>query len=161
MLSMRNRLSLHPMFFPEGLQPPQLPQMRMDPSEENRSIPSNTTATLPIQQENPMPYSSTLPNKQIVADQPSMSAASYLFNSETSFRLESHIPENIRSFQLRSFSEVSSLFSYICLVKSITIFIFYTFPLLNYKTDVQRRHIAAPTFKCKPFRYQSIRLFSR
>ncbi|KAK8471502.1 hypothetical protein PHAVU_003G242900 [Phaseolus vulgaris] len=106
MLSMRNRLSLHPMFFPEGLQPPQLPQMRMDPSEENRSIPSNTTATLPIQQENPMPYSSTLPNKQIVADQPSMSAASYLFNSETSFRLESHIPENIRSFQLRSFSEM-------------------------------------------------------
>ncbi|KAK7346987.1 hypothetical protein VNO80_21511 [Phaseolus coccineus] len=107
MLSMRNRLSLHPMFFPEGLQPSQLSQMRIDPIEENRSIPSNTTATLPIQQENPMPYSSsTLPNKQIVADQPSMSAASYLFNSETSFRLESHIPENIRSFQLRSFSEM-------------------------------------------------------
>jgi len=125
---MRNRFSLHPMLFPEGLQPPQLSQMRMDSSEENRSIPSNTAATLPMQQENPMPYSSNLPNKQIVADQPSMSTPSYLFNSDTSFRLESHIPENIRSFQLRSFSEVSSLFSHMCLVKSITMLTFTLFP---------------------------------
>ncbi|CAJ1942835.1 unnamed protein product [Sphenostylis stenocarpa] len=105
MLSMRNGLSWHPMFLPEGLQPPQLSQMRMDSSEENRSIPSNTTATLPMHQENPMHYSSNLPNKHTVADQPSMSTPAYVFNSETSFRLESPIPENIRSFQLRSFSE--------------------------------------------------------
>lgn len=128
MLSMRNGLSLHPMFFPEGLQPQQLSQMRMDSSEENRSIPSNTTATLPMQQENPMPYSSNMANKQIVADQPSMTTPSYIFNSETSFRLESHISDNIRSFQHRGFSEVSSLFSYICLVKSITVFTFTFFP---------------------------------
>ncbi|XP_014506484.1 transcription factor PIF4 isoform X2 [Vigna radiata var. radiata] len=106
MLSMRNGLSLHPMFFPEGLQPQQLSQMRMDSSEENRSIPSNTTATLPMQQENPMPYSSNMANKQIVADQPSMTTPSYIFNSETSFRLESHISDNIRSFQHRGFSEI-------------------------------------------------------
>ncbi|XP_047150057.1 transcription factor SPATULA-like isoform X2 [Vigna umbellata] len=90
MLSMRNGLSLHPMFFPEALQPQQLSQIRMDSSEENRS----------------MPYSSNMPNKQIVADQPSMSTPSYIFNSETSFRLESHISDNIRSFQHTGFSEI-------------------------------------------------------
>lgn len=112
MLSMRNGLSLHPMLFPEGLQPPQFSQMRMDSSEENRCIPSNTTTTLPMQQENTIPYSSNLRNKEIVADQPSMPTPSYIFNSQTSFRLESHIPDNLTSFQLRAFSEVSSLFTY-------------------------------------------------
>ncbi|RDY01996.1 Transcription factor SPATULA, partial [Mucuna pruriens] len=105
MLSMRNGLSLHPMFFPEGLQPLQLSQMKMDSGEENRSIPSNTATTLPMHQENPMHYSSNLPNKHTVANQSSMPTPSYILNSDT-FGLESPIPENIRSFQHTRFSEI-------------------------------------------------------
>nr|KYP45538.1 hypothetical protein KK1_032896 [Cajanus cajan] len=111
MLSMKNGLSFHPMFFPEGLQPLQLSQMRMDSGEENKYTHSNTKATLPVQQEKHIHFSSNLSNKHTVADQSSMQTPSYILNSETSFRLESPIPENIRSFQLGRFSEVSSLTS--------------------------------------------------
>ncbi|KAG4930755.1 hypothetical protein AAZX31_17G165400 [Glycine max] len=107
MLSMRNGLSLHTMFFQEGLQPLQLSQVpRMDSGEESRLIPSNPTASLPMHQENPMHYLSNLPNKLAMADQQSVPTPSYIINSETSFRLESPIPENIRSFQLRRFPEM-------------------------------------------------------
>lgn len=133
MLSMRNGLSLHTMFFQEGLQPLQLSQVpRMDSGEESRLIPSNPTASLPMHQENPMHYLSNLPNKLAMADQQSVPTPSYIINSETSFRLESPIPENIRSFQLRRFPEVSSL-TYVLatymihLLKSLTMFIFILF----------------------------------
>ncbi|KAG4933524.1 hypothetical protein JHK87_047526 [Glycine soja] len=109
MLSMRNGLSLHTMFFQEGLQPLQLSQVpRMDSGEESRLIPSNPTASLSMHQENPMHYLSNLPNKLAMADQQSVPTPSYIINSETSFRLESPIPENIRSFQLRRFPEDNS-----------------------------------------------------
>ncbi|XP_061336714.1 transcription factor SPATULA-like [Gastrolobium bilobum] len=105
MLSMRNGLSLHPLFFPEGLQPLQLSQMRMDLAEENRSIPLNATASLPMHQENPIHYSSNLPIKHAMADQPSVLSPSYIINSGTSFGLDSRIPENIRPLQPRRSSE--------------------------------------------------------
>ncbi|KAL2962809.1 hypothetical protein AAZX31_17G165400 [Glycine max] len=79
---------------------------RMDSGEESRLIPSNPTASLPMHQENPMHYLSNLPNKLAMADQQSVPTPSYIINSETSFRLESPIPENIRSFQLRRFPEM-------------------------------------------------------
>ncbi|KAK7331061.1 hypothetical protein VNO77_25272 [Canavalia gladiata] len=106
MLSMRNGLSLHPMYFPEGLQPLQLSRMSMDSAEENRSIPLNTAATLPMHQENPMHYSSNLPNKHAVADQPSVPTASYIINSEPSFALRPSILDNIRPFQPGRSSEI-------------------------------------------------------
>ncbi|RDY09690.1 Transcription factor SPATULA, partial [Mucuna pruriens] len=80
MLSMRNGLSLHPMCFPEGLQPLQLSQMGIEFSERNRSTSLNMSATLPLQQENPLHYASkhTLPN------QPPAPYPPYINNSETS-----------------------------------------------------------------------------
>ncbi|KAL2333535.1 hypothetical protein Fmac_014748 [Flemingia macrophylla] len=106
MLSMRNGLSFHPMLFPEGLQPLQVYQMRMDSGEENRSTHSNTTTSRPMHKENPIHFSSNLPNKHTVANQSPMPTPSYIVGSETSFRLESPILENIRSFQHGRFSEI-------------------------------------------------------
>ncbi|KAK8471748.1 hypothetical protein PHAVU_002G017600 [Phaseolus vulgaris] len=83
MLSMRNGLTLHPMCFPEGLQPLQLSQMGMEPSERNRSTPLNMTATLPLHQENPLHYTSNLPNKHILPNQPSAPYPSFINNPET------------------------------------------------------------------------------
>ncbi|KAG5097978.1 hypothetical protein JHK82_047832 [Glycine max] len=115
MLSMRNGLSLHTMFFQEGLQPLQLSQVpRMDSGEESRLIPSNPTASLSMHQENPMHYLSNLPNKLAMIDQQSVPTPSYIINSETSFRLESPIPENIRSFQLRRFPEEHIVIFVVC-----------------------------------------------
>ena len=106
MLSMRNGLSLHPMCFSEGLQPLQLPRMRMEFGEENRSMSLNMTAALPLHQENPLNYASSLPNKHTVPDQPSLPSPPYLINSDTSFGLDSSILAHIRPFQLRRSSEV-------------------------------------------------------
>lgn len=103
MLSMRNGLSLHPMYFSEGFQPLQLSRMSMDLSEGNRSTPLNITATLP--QTNPLLYASNLPNKSTLPNQPSVPYPSYINNPQTSFGPESPIPTQKKSFQ-RS-SEVS------------------------------------------------------
>ncbi|KAL2348381.1 hypothetical protein Fmac_002381 [Flemingia macrophylla] len=104
MLSMRNGLSLHPMCFPDGLQPLQLSQMSMELSERNRSTPLNMTATLPLHQENPMQYAPNLPNKT-VPNQPSAPYPPYINNSETSFGLESRIQPDIKPLQNKESSE--------------------------------------------------------
>lgn len=99
MLSMRNGLSLHPMCFPEGLQPLQLSQLGMELSERNRSTPLNMSATLPLHQENPLHYASNLPNKHTLPNQPPAPYPSYINNSETSFGLESRIQSDIKPLQ--------------------------------------------------------------
>ncbi|XP_061341497.1 transcription factor SPATULA [Gastrolobium bilobum] len=105
MLSMRNGLSLHPMCFPEGVQPLQLSRMNMELSEGNRSTPLNMTATLPLHQENPLHYASNLPNKHTLPNQSSGPYPSFINNSETSFGLESRIPAHINPLQPRRSSE--------------------------------------------------------
>ncbi|XP_019421315.1 PREDICTED: transcription factor SPATULA-like isoform X1 [Lupinus angustifolius] len=100
MLSMRNGLSLHPMCFPEGLQPLQLSRMSMELGEENRSIPLNMAATLPMHQRNTLNYaSSNIPNQHTFPNQPSVPYPSYVNNSEASFGLESPILSHIKPFQ--------------------------------------------------------------
>ncbi|KAE9596673.1 hypothetical protein Lal_00007322 [Lupinus albus] len=107
MLSMRNGLSPHPMCFPEGLQPLQLSQMNMELGEENRSIPLNMAATLPMHQGNPLNYaSSNLPNQHTVHNPPSVPYPSYINNSEASFDLESPVLSNIKPLQPRRSSEI-------------------------------------------------------
>ena len=109
MLSMRNGLTLHPMCFPEGLQPLQLSQMGMELSERNRSTPLNMTATLPLHQENPLHYTSNLLNKHILPNQPSAPYPSFINNPETSFGLESRIQPETKPLQHQGgSSEVSS-----------------------------------------------------
>ncbi|KAK7307638.1 hypothetical protein VNO77_40880 [Canavalia gladiata] len=107
MLSMRNGLSLHPMCFPEGLQPLQLSQLSMELSERSRSstTPLNMTTTLPLHLENPLHYASNLPNKHTAQNQPSPPYPSYINNSETSFGMESRIPQHIKPLQPRGPSE--------------------------------------------------------
>ncbi|KAI4314979.1 hypothetical protein L6164_027833 [Bauhinia variegata] len=106
MLSMRNGSSLHPMCFPEALQPLQLSQMRMEFGEENSGVPLSMAATLPLHQENPLHYGCGLPNKRTVPDQPSVPPPSYTMNSETSFGLEPPILAHLSPFHLkRSFEE--------------------------------------------------------
>lgn len=92
---MRNGLSLHPMCFPEGLQPLQFSQMRMC-GEESKSIPLNTTATLPLHDASDLPDKCAVPSP------------SNIFNSETSFGIESPIPGHLRPFEPTRSSEVSS-----------------------------------------------------
>ncbi|KAL1316239.1 hypothetical protein HN51_068466 [Arachis hypogaea] len=104
MLSMRNGLSLHPMSFPEGLQPLQFSRMSMEFSEENRAIPVNMTESLPLHQGNPLPYAS-LPNKPTMPNQPSVTYPSYLNNSEAPFGLEPPILAHIKHLQPGRFSE--------------------------------------------------------
>ncbi|TKY70587.1 Transcription factor SPATULA [Spatholobus suberectus] len=99
MLSMRNGLSLHPMCFPESLQPLQLSQMSMELSERNRSTHLNMTATLPLHQENPLHYASNLPDKHTVPNQPPAPYPPYINSSETSFGLESRIQPDIKPLQ--------------------------------------------------------------
>ncbi|XP_052725619.1 transcription factor SPATULA isoform X3 [Vigna angularis] len=99
MLSMRNGLTLHPMCFPEGLQPLQLSQMGMELSERNRSTTLNMTATLPLHQENPLHYTSNLPSKHILPNQPSAPYPSFINNPETSFGLESRIQPETKPLQ--------------------------------------------------------------
>ncbi|KAK7406530.1 hypothetical protein VNO78_08157 [Psophocarpus tetragonolobus] len=100
MLSMRNGLSLHPMCFPEGLQPLQLSQISMELSERNRSSTHlNMTATLPLHQDNPLLYASNLPNKHTLRNQSSASYPPYINNSETSFGLECRIQPDIKPLQ--------------------------------------------------------------
>ncbi|OIV92873.1 hypothetical protein TanjilG_01007 [Lupinus angustifolius] len=107
MLSMRNGLSSHPMCFPEGLQPLQLSQMSMELGEENRSIPLNMEATLPMRQGNPVNYtSSNLPNQQTMHNHPSVPYPSYINNSEASFELESPVLSHIKPLQPRRSSEI-------------------------------------------------------
>ncbi|XP_057762632.1 transcription factor SPATULA-like [Arachis stenosperma] len=104
MLSMRNGLSLHPMSFPEGLQPLQFSRMSMEFSEENRAIPVNMTESLPLHQGNPLHYAS-LPNKPTMPNQPSVTYPPYLNNSEAPFGLEPPILTHIKHLQPGRFSE--------------------------------------------------------
>ncbi|KAI4327434.1 hypothetical protein L6164_019896 [Bauhinia variegata] len=99
MLAMRNGSSLHPMCFPEGLQPLQLSRMRMEFDEENRSTPLNMAATLPLH------YGRGLPNKRTVADQPSVLSPSYIMNSEASFGSEPPFLGHLGPFHLKRPSE--------------------------------------------------------
>jgi len=106
MLSLRNGLSLHPMYFHEGLHSLPLSRMSTELSEGNGSTPLNMTSTLPHPQDNPLLYASNLPNKNTLPSQPSMSSyPSYINNTETSFGVESGIPAQKKRLQ-RS-SEVS------------------------------------------------------
>ncbi|XP_073220182.1 transcription factor SPATULA isoform X1 [Cicer arietinum] len=102
MLSLRNGLNLHPMCYPEGLQPLTLSQMSMELCDGNRSTPLNMTSTLPLPQENPLLYGSNLPNKTTLPSQPSMSYPSYINNTETSFGVESRIPTQKRPLKRSS-----------------------------------------------------------
>ncbi|KAL2668789.1 hypothetical protein AAZX31_01G174600 [Glycine max] len=91
MLSMRNGLSLHPMCFPDGLQPLQLSQMGMELSERNRSTPLKMSATLPLHQDNnPLHYAS---------NQPCVPYPPYINNPETSFGLEPRIQPDTKPLQ--------------------------------------------------------------
>ena len=100
MLSMRNGLSLHPMCFPDGLQPLQLSQMGMELSERNRSTPLKMSATLPLHQDNnPLHYASNLPNKHNLPNQPSVPYPPYIDNPETSFGLEPRIQTDMKPLQ--------------------------------------------------------------
>lgn len=101
MLSMRNGLSLHPMCFPDGLQPLQLSQMGMELSERNRSTPLKMSATLPLHQDNnPLHYAS---------NQPCVPYPPYINNPETSFGLEPRIQPDTKPLQHKEgSSEVSS-----------------------------------------------------
>ncbi|KAH1157732.1 hypothetical protein AAZX31_11G053300 [Glycine max] len=100
MLSMRNGLSLHPMCFPEGLQPLQLSQMGMELSERNRFTSLNMSATLPLHQDNnPLHYASNLPNKHNLPNQPSVPYPPYIDNPETSFGLEPRIQTDMKPLQ--------------------------------------------------------------
>ncbi|CAL5187872.1 unnamed protein product [Lathyrus oleraceus] len=105
MLSLKNGLSLHPMCYPEGLQPLSLSRLSMELSDGNRSTPLNMTSTLPHPQDNnPLLYASNLPNKNTLTSQPSMSSyPSYVNNNlETSFAVESRIPSHKRPLQQTS-----------------------------------------------------------
>lgn len=120
MLSLKNGLSLHPMCYPEGLQPLSLSRLSMELSDGNRSTPLNMTSTLPHPQDNnPLLYASNLPNKNTLASQPSMSSyPSYVNNNvETSFAVESRIPSHKRPLQQTS--EVSHLFGLVIIFSSI------------------------------------------
>lgn len=110
MLSMRNGLSLHPMCFPDGLQPLQLSQMGMELSERNRFTSLNMPATLPLHQDNnPLHYASNLPNKHNLPNQPSVPYPPYIDNPETSFGLEPRIQPDTKPLQHKEgSSEVSS-----------------------------------------------------
>lgn len=105
MLSMRNRLSLHPIGLPGAMQPIHLSQMRMDFGEEYRPMHLNMTGTHPLTQETPLHGVFTLPNQCTALNQPSVSNMSNIINSETSFGLESSIQAHLGPFQLHTSSE--------------------------------------------------------
>ncbi|CAI8588887.1 unnamed protein product [Vicia faba] len=104
MLSLKNGLSLHPMCYPEGLQPLSLSRLGMELSDGNRSTPLNMTSTLPHPQDNnSLLYASNLPNKNTLTSQSSMpSYPTYVNNAETSFAAESRIPSHKRPLQQTS-----------------------------------------------------------
>ncbi|WJX60728.1 hypothetical protein P8452_45903 [Trifolium repens] len=103
MLSLRNGLSLHPMCFSEGLHSLPFSRISTELNEGNRSAPLNMPSTLPHPQDNPLLYTSNLPNKNTLPSQPSMSSyPSYINNTETSFGLESRTPAQKKRLQQSS-----------------------------------------------------------
>ncbi|GMJ08003.1 hypothetical protein HRI_004469500 [Hibiscus trionum] len=102
MLSLRNGLSLHPMYLPGVLQPVQFSQTGLDIGDENCSQPMNVLGLVPANQET---------SPQMVFDMPNPSSSSNLSNivpSNTSLGLES-IQSHFGPFQLFSSAQVSHM----------------------------------------------------
>lgn len=106
MLSMRNGLSLHPMCLPDGVQPIQLSQMRMEFGVGNRSQPLNMTGTPTATRGASTSSLFGLPNQCSVSNQ---ELVSNMINSETSFGLESSIQTHLRPLDLQTGPEVGLL----------------------------------------------------
>ncbi|OVA15846.1 Myc-type [Macleaya cordata] len=110
MLSMRNGLSLHPLYLPGVLQPLQLPQMRMGFSEGNALPPQHMnigTGTLPVNQESSTRTSFGLSNQSTTLNQQPMVMPNMtnLTHTETSFGLDSSVQLHQGQFQLPTASE--------------------------------------------------------
>ncbi|XVF15536.1 hypothetical protein REPUB_Repub09cG0162500 [Reevesia pubescens] len=104
MLSMRNGLSLHPMYLPGVVQPIQFPQTRIDFGEENGSLPLNVSGTVPANQETSAQIVFDLPNQCSSSNPASVPNMSNIITSDTSFGLES-IQTQFGPFQLLSSSQ--------------------------------------------------------
>ncbi|KAM1362335.1 hypothetical protein ACFX13_027996 [Malus domestica] len=105
MLSMRNGMSLHPLYLPGTLQPVQLSQMRMELGEENRPLHLDMTGTLHMNLESSTQNLFNLSNQCTAANESYVPDMSNVVNSETSFVLEPSIQSHLGPFQLPASSQ--------------------------------------------------------
>ena len=142
MLSMRNGLISHLLWFPQGLKP-----MRMEVGGDNTSKTLNRTTTLPLHRENSLRSASNLPDKLTMMDQSLLTPPSYIIESKSS------VLAHAKPFKLKIFrGKINSLWIiHMYLRCNGNPFLHF----LNCKSD-----IAASGNICKPVRYQSSELFS-
>ncbi|KAI3997847.1 hypothetical protein MKX01_036317 [Papaver californicum] len=107
MLSMRNGLSLHPLYLPGVLQPPQMPQMRNMSFGEGNALPQHMnigTGTHPVGKEAQNSFG--LSNQSTALHQPMvLPNMSNIAHPTTSFGLDSLIQLHQGQFQLSTASE--------------------------------------------------------
>ncbi|XP_043711360.1 transcription factor SPATULA-like isoform X2 [Telopea speciosissima] len=107
MLSMRNGLSLHPMYVPGVLQSMQLPQMQMGFGDGERPLHmSMGTGTLPVNEETSTQTTYSLSNQHPTLQKPVvLPNMTNITNSETSFGMELPVQTHHGPFQLSTASE--------------------------------------------------------
>ncbi|XP_010270226.1 PREDICTED: transcription factor SPATULA isoform X2 [Nelumbo nucifera] len=108
MLSMRNGLSLHPVYLPGVLQPIPLPQVPMDFSGGSGSLHMTAgTSTLPMNQETSTRMAFSLPNQCTSSHQPVvLPSMTNISNSETSFGIGSSHQAHHGPFLFSSSKEI-------------------------------------------------------
>ncbi|KAJ4714858.1 Transcription factor SPATULA [Melia azedarach] len=98
-LTMKNGLNLHPLYFPGGLPPIQLSEMRMGFGAENGSPHMQSTGAL-VNQQTSIQNVFSLPNQHTSPNQLQLPNMSNIINSETSFWMDSSIQANYGAFHL-------------------------------------------------------------
>ncbi|XP_073309874.1 uncharacterized protein [Primulina huaijiensis] len=105
MLTVRNGLSMYPICLPGMLHPNQIPQIRPDSYEGTRSLNTNMTKAVPIDQETSTEAILSLQNDGV--EGMPVSDFSTMINSRTSFQTDSSIRSNFGPIQLlKSSSEI-------------------------------------------------------
>ncbi|KAK9270807.1 hypothetical protein L1049_026392 [Liquidambar formosana] len=107
MLSMRNGLSLHPLYFPGGLQPMQLPQAGTSSDDGNGLLNTNReTCTFSANQETSMRTAFDISNQCTLSNQPiDIPTMTNLTNTETSFGFEPPLQAHYVPFNLSTSSK--------------------------------------------------------
>ncbi|KAL4367203.1 hypothetical protein GQ457_05G007220 [Hibiscus cannabinus] len=108
MLSMRNGLSLHPMYLPDVLQPVQFSQTGIDFGDESCSQHMNVSGLVPVDQETSSQMVFDIPNPSSSSNPESVVDLSNIVSSNTSVGLES-IPAQFGPFKLFSSSQASHM----------------------------------------------------
>ncbi|XP_042498108.1 transcription factor SPATULA-like isoform X3 [Macadamia integrifolia] len=107
MLSMRNGLSLYPMYLPGVLQSTQLPQMQMGFGDGERSLHMNMgTCTMPVNQEDSTQNAFSLSNQPAPLQKPGvLPNVTNITNSESSFGADLPVQAHNGPFQLSKASQ--------------------------------------------------------